>query len=64
MQERLIKNKTLLTAIEPAISCTSLEVTFGMKMIMMTKMMMIMMMMMMVMVEMSGTGENSVNQAH
>ena len=28
MQERLIKNKTLLTAIEPAISCTSLEVSF------------------------------------
>ena len=27
MQERLIKNKTLLTAIEPAISCTSLEVS-------------------------------------
>jgi len=29
VQERLIKNKTLLTAAEPAISCTSLEVLIG-----------------------------------
>ena len=29
VQERLIKNKTLLTAIEPAIACTSLEVLIG-----------------------------------
>ena len=27
VQERLIKNKTLLTAVEPAITCTSLEVS-------------------------------------
>ena len=26
VQERLIKNKTLFTAVEPAISCTSLQV--------------------------------------
>lgn len=29
VQERLIKNKTLLTAAEPAITCTSLEVLIG-----------------------------------
>lgn len=29
VQERLIKNKTLLTVVEPAISCTSLEVLIG-----------------------------------
>lgn len=28
VQERLIKNKTLLTAAEPAITCTSLEVSY------------------------------------
>jgi hypothetical protein len=27
VQERLIKNKTLLTTIEPTVSCTSLEVS-------------------------------------
>ena len=27
VQERLIKNKTLFTAVEPAVSCTSLQVT-------------------------------------
>ena len=26
VQERLIKNKTLFTAVEPAVSCTSLQV--------------------------------------